>query len=218
MKFLLTSSGITNKSIAKAVLDLTGLKPDQIRLAFILTASNLESGDKGWLIDDLVHFKEQGYDSIDIVDIASIPKDAWLSRLESANVFCFGGGNEQYLAKIMKDSGLAEILPELLKDRLYIGISAGSMVTGKFLSADLLQIVYPEDDFNDKLEAPLGFVDFNFLPHLNSEHFPQVRENILNSIKDKFSSPVYALDDQSALKVADGKVEVVTEGNYLHYK
>lgn len=57
MKLLLTSAGITNKSIAKAVLDLTGLPAKEIKLVFIPTAANVEEGDKEWLIDDLVHFQ-----------------------------------------------------------------------------------------------------------------------------------------------------------------
>ncbi len=214
MKFLLTSSGITNKAVGRAVLDLSGLKPEEIRLAFVPTAANVEAGDKGWLIDDLIHFKQEGYASIDIVDIAAVPKDVWLPRLEAANVLCFGGGNEQYLAKTIKESGLAEMLPALLESRLYIGISAGSMVTGNFLSKDTLKIVYPNDEFSD-LYPPLSFNNLIFFPHLNSEYFPEVRKEILEPIKDKFTSPVYALDDNMALKITDGKIEVAGEGEYI---
>ncbi|MCG2808783.1 MAG: peptidase E [Candidatus Portnoybacteria bacterium] len=138
----------------------------------------------------------------------------WQPRLEEANLFCFGGGNEQYLARIMRESGLSELLPEFLKTRVYIGISAGSMVAGQFLSKELLKVVYPEDNFEGKLEPALGFVDCNFIPHLNSPHFPQARKEVLQSLKN-LTSPLYALDDQSALKIIDKKIEVVTEGEYL---
>lgn len=214
MKLLLTSAGIQNQSIAKAVLDLTGLPASKIKLVFIPTAANVEEGDKGWLIDDLVHFQKQGYNSIDIVDIAAVHRSVWQPRLEKANLFCFGGGNEQYLARILKESGLRDLLPDLLKTRVYMGISAGSMVAGQFLSKELLKVVYPEDDFEGKLEPTLGFVDCNFIPHLNSPHFPNARKEIFKSLQN-LTSPLYALDDQSALKVVDGKIEVVTEGEYL---
>lgn len=214
MKLLLTSAGITNKSIAKAVLDLTELPAAEIKLVFIPTAANLEEDDKGWLINDLIHFKEQSYNSIDIVDIAAIPRDIWQPRLEKANLICFGGGNEQYLARILRESGLGDLLPELLQTRVYMGISAGSMVAGQFLLKELLKVVYPEDNFERKLESALGFVNCNFVPHLNSPYYPRIRKEVLESLKD-LRVPLYALDDQSALKVIDGEIEVITEGEYL---
>lgn len=211
MKLLLTSSGITNKSIAEAVLNLAGVPAGKVKLAFITTAANIEGGDKGWLIDDLRHFQEQQYESIDIIDIAGIPKEKWLPRLEDSNLICFGGGYEQYLARILRESGLKELLPDLLKTRVYMGISAGSMVAGAFLTEDLLKVVYPENELEGELETSLGYVDCNFIPHYNSPHFPLARKKVLESL-DKVETPLYALDDQSALKIVDGKIEIVSEG------
>ncbi len=214
MKLLLTSAGIQNQSIAKAVLDLTGLPASKINLVFIPTAANVVEGDKGWLIDDLTHFKQQGYKFIDIVDIAAIPRNIWQPRLEAANLFCFGGGNEQYLARILRESGLRDLLPGLLKTRVYMGVSAGSMVAGQFISRESLQIIYPEEKFEGELEPTLNFVNCNIIPHLNSPCFPQRKKEILKSLKNR-NVPLYALDDQSALKIIDEKIEVVTEGEYL---
>lgn len=214
MKLLLTSAGIQNQSIAKAVLDLTGLPASKINLVFIPTAANIEKGDKGWLIDDLTRFKQQGYKSIDIVDIAAVSRDIWQPRLEAANLLCFGGGNEQYLARILRESGLRDLLPGLLKTRVYMGASAGSMVAGQFISRELLQIIYPEEKFEGELEPALNFVNCNFIAHLNSPHFPQRKKEIIQSLKN-LTVPLYFLDDQSALKVVDGKIEVITEGEYL---
>jgi len=214
MKLLLTSAGIQNQSIAKAILDLVGLPASKISLAFIPTAANVEENDKGWLIDDLVHFQQQGYDFIDIVNIAAVPRKIWQPKLEKANLLCFGGGNAQYLARIIRESGLRDLFPTLLKTRVYMGISAGSMVAGQFLSREMLEIVYPESKFEGKLEPALNFVNCNFFPHLNSPGFPYIREKVLRSLEG-LSAPLYALDDQSALKVVDGKIEVVTEGQFL---
>ena len=58
MKLLLTSSGITNKSIADALFELVGKKPEDTSVVFIPTASNVEVGDKEWFIDDLVALKK----------------------------------------------------------------------------------------------------------------------------------------------------------------
>ncbi len=211
MKLLLTSAGIRNKTIADAILDLVGVPANEVKLVFVPTAANLEKSGKGWLIDDLRHFQEQDYGFIDIVDISAIPEDKWRPRLEKANLICFGGGDEQYLAKMISESGLGATLPELLETRVFMGISAGSMVAGKFMPGEVFKQVYPKEQREKELEPSLDFVDLIVIPHLNSAHFPQSRKEILESIED-LQTPLYGIDDNSAIKVADGEIEIVGEG------
>lgn len=213
MKFLLTSAGIKNKSLVNALTDLVGKPAKEISVLFILTAANTVEGDKDWLIDNLNDLKRE-YKSVDILDIAGVPQKIWQPRMEAVDIICFGGGDEQYLAKVLRDSGVDQALPELLKTRVYMGISAGSMVAGQFLSHDLIKIVYPEEIF-EGLNKPLGFVDCLFIPHLNSEYFTQVRKEILEKHKADFNFPFYACDDNSGLKIVDGKIEVISEGEYF---
>ncbi|MBI2047562.1 MAG: Type 1 glutamine amidotransferase-like domain-containing protein [Candidatus Sungbacteria bacterium] len=215
MKLLLTSGGLTNKSITGALFDLVGKKPEDTFLVFIPTASNVEVGDKGWLIDDLSNLKKQDFKSIDIADISAVSEKIWRPKIEAADVLFFEGGNAFHLMEWVNKSGLREILPEFLKTKVYVGSSAGSMVTNKDLALKLSQIIY-EEDFDKTEDMPgLNYVDFYFLPHLNSEYFPKVREkNVQEAIKG-MTAKIYALDDQSALKVVDGNVEVVSEGQYL---
>lgn len=215
MKFILTSAGITNKSIAKTVTELVGKPANKIKALFIPTAANLILDDKTWLIDNLIDFKKQEYESIDILDIASVSEKEWRPRFEKVDLICFGGGNEQYLAKVLLDSGVAKALPELLKTRVYMGISAGSMVAGQFLSKKLLNVVYPEEMF-EELALPLKFVNYLFIPHLNSKYFTHVRKDVLEKLRKDFSFPLYACDDASAITIVDGKVEVVGEGKTLN--
>jgi dipeptidase E len=211
MKFLLTSAGITNRSIAEAIADLVCKPENEISVLFVPTAANTVKGDKSWLDDDVTEFKKQGYKSVDVFDIASADERDWRPKMEVADLICFGGGNEQYLAKVMRDSGVDKALPDLLKTRVYMGISAGSMVVGQFLSNNLMKVVYPEESF-EELAAPLAYVDCLFIPHLNSEYFAHVRKEVLEKYKADFAYPLYACDDDSALKVIDGKIEVVGEG------
>src|SRR3989344_611533 len=212
MKLLLTSAGLTNQKIANALLELAELPANKIKICFVPTAANLELGDKEWLIDNLIAFKNQGYKSIDILDIVATPRENWLKRLQDANVICFGGGNENYLAKVLQDTGVAEALPELLKSRIYMGISAGSMVAGTFAEVKTInELIYPEEAWPRLTDKTLELITINFLPHLNSEYFKSARkENIKNATG--FTAPVYALDDQSALKIVDGKIEIVGNG------
>ena len=215
MNFVLTSAGITNKSIANAVVDLSGQKKSDIKLVFIPTAANVEEGDKDWLINDLIHFKEQGYASIDIVDIVALPREKWQPRIEAANVICVGGGDEQYLVHEMRQTGFVDILPELLKTRLYIGISAGSMIIGKLLQGEALWNIYPEDRKNQEGEKGLEFIKFFLIPHFNSPHFPNKRKEVIEKVGNMIDNKLYALDDQSALKIVNDQIEVISGGDVL---
>src|SRR3989344_423490 len=215
MKLLLTSAGITNKSIAYALFDLVGKKPEEISLVFIPTASNVEMGDKEWLIDDLVNLKKLNLKSIDIADISTVPEKIWKPKLEKVDVLFFEGGNECYLMEWINKSGLADLLPELLKTRVYVGSSAGSMVTGKDLASEIFRIVYDEDPSIVKEMSGLNFVDFYFMPHLNSPYFKNIREEIVGGVTKDTHEKIYVMDDDSALKVVNGKEEVISEGKWF---
>jgi len=217
MKLLLTSAGITNKSIEKALSSLIQKKFEDTSIVFIPTASNVEKGDKGWFINDLVKLQQLKFKQIEIADISAVPENIWRPKIEEADVLFFEGGSTYHLMEWITKSGLANILPELLKEKVYVGVSAGSIVTNPDLALKISQVVYGED--LDKTEdiAGLKYVDFYFLPHLNSEYFVNLRkENIEQAIMG-MTAKVYAMDDNGALKIIDGKVEVVTEGEYLEF-
>jgi len=215
MKLLLTSAGIKNKSIADAMFDLVQKKPSDITLAFIPTASNVELGDKDWLIEDLINLKNLGLKMIDIVDISALPREKWLPRLESADVLFFEGGNSYHLMEWIRKSGLEKDLPHLLESRVYVGSSAGSMVTNKDLALKLSQELYGEDLERTDLMAGLCFVDFYLLPHLYSPYFLlRNKENIETAIRG-MKEVVYAMDDNSAIKIDGDDIKIVSEGKYL---
>lgn len=214
MKFLLTSAGIVNGSIGKALLELAGKPAREISVVFVPTAANMVADDKSWLVQNYNDFLKLGLKSFDIVDIAGVSKENWLERFETADVLCFGGGDEQYLAKMMREIGVTEVLPELLQSKVYVGISAGSMVVGKLLPRELTEQLWPEESFEGNEEG-IGLYDVSILPHLNSDYFAHLRAPLIQSMKEQFPRTVYALDDQSALKITDQEIEVVSEGEYL---
>lgn len=215
MKLLLTSGGLTNKSIKRAFFELVGKKPKNTKIIFIPTAANIEEGGKEWLINDLSCIKKQNVKLIDIVDISALPKKIWLPRLKKGDALFFSGGNSAHLMYWLEKSGLAKLLPGLLKTRVYVGISAGSIVAAPTLELSSRgRILYYEKIFGYKNKKALGFVNFHIRPHLNSPHFPKVREKFLKVIAERIKEPIYALDDESALKVENGKVKIVSEGKY----
>lgn len=215
MKLLLTSGGITNTSIANALFNLVGKRPEDTSLVFIPTALNIEKGDKEWFIDDLINLKKQNFKCIDIADISAVEEGIWRPKFEEADVLFFEGGNTYHLMEWINRSGLTVLLPEMLKTKVYVGVSAGSMVTNPDLALKISQIVYEEDFGKTEDMKGLGFVDFSFLPHLNSEHFKKLREDNIREVVRGMRKMVYALDDNSALKIVDGKVEVISEGKWF---
>lgn len=217
MKLLLTSAGFTNKSIANALLELAGKPFDKLKLVFIPTAANVETGDKSWLIDDLYNCKKLGFSEIDIVDISALSEQQWRPRLEAADILMFGGGNTFHLMYWLEKSGLNNILPEMLKTKIYVGISAGSMVTAEKISLSQSEKLYYEDLGQYKNENGLGFVNFQVRPHLNSEWFPKVRVENLQEMAKEITDPIYAIDDNTAVKCEDGKISVISEGEWKKF-
>lgn len=177
--------------------------------AFVPTAANVEEGDKDWVIDDLVNCKNLGFKQIDIVDISALPKEMWLPRLEAADVLLFEGGNTFHLMHWLEKSGLKELLPEMLKTKVYVGISAGSIVISGKIS--LVKIHY-KGEFDDEGDDGLGFIDFQIRPHLNSPYFPKANPENLEKNAQELGETFYAIDDNTAIKVVDGEMEVVSEG------
>jgi dipeptidase E len=57
----------------------------------------------------------------------------------------------------------------------------------------------------------LNFVDFYFLPHLNSDWYKKIRKENIEKLSHKIKEKIYALDDNSALKIVDNKIEVISE-------
>lgn len=211
---LLTSAGITNASIAQVVIDLVKKPAQEISVLFITTAANVVEGDKSWLITNLEQMNAQSYKQVDAIDIAGMPEHVWLPRMQTADVICFGGGNEQYLASAIEKAGINKVLPELLQMRVYMGISAGSMLAGHYLPSTLAKTIFPEEFFEQTSE-PLKLVDIFFIPHLNSTYFSSIRKSVLERHKAEFTLPVYACDDNSAIKISNGSVEVVSEGEWV---
>lgn len=210
MKLLLTSAGLSNKSIIKAFNNLVGLTNKKIHIAFIPTAANVEEGNKDWLIDDINNLKKQGYGSVDIVDISAIGPNIWKPRLKASNVIFFGGGNTFHLMHWVHKSGLDKQLPELLKTRVYAGISAGGCIAGPTIYNSVQNLF--DEKYELMIKEGLGLVNFQFVPHLNSPYFKKIRIKYLEKAAKKVKEPVFVVDDNSAIQIVDNKVTPISEG------
>ncbi len=217
MKLFLTSSGITNPTLANSLLQLLGKPFEQSHVTFIPTASSADKGDKSWLVNDMYNIKKLGFPTFDIVDISIVSKDIWLPSFEQANLLVFGGGTAVHLMEWMEKAGVASVLPKLIKTKVYMGISAGSMVAAKTMSLTSQNILCYEQTGEFKPTKGLGLVDFEIRPHLNSPSFPKVRIDYLEKLAQKNPTSFYAIDDNTAVQVVDTTATVITEGEWKRF-
>lgn len=218
MKLLLTSGGFKNQSIINALQELVKKPFSELKIAFIPTAANLESGDKkDWFIEDLIKLKNLNFQSIDIVDISALPKEIWLERLKEVDIIYVEGGNTYHLMYWFNKSGLSEVLPELLETRIYIGVSAGTIITTPSLkNADFEK--QPALDINEiTYDNGLSLVNFMVEPHINSIWFPDSNFANLEKRSKDYQHSIYGLDDNSAIKIDGDKIEVISEGEWKKF-
>lgn len=207
MKLLLTSGGLRNPTIIKAFLDLADKPVTELKVAFIPTAQNIKAGDKKWVFDQLTSLKDLNVKQIDIVDFSAVPKEMWLPRLQESDVIFVNGGDTLYLMDCCNKFGLTQEIPELLKDKVYVGVSAGSYIATPDLRLST---------GGDASVKALNLVDFGIQAHLETAKYGEAKSEA--AMRERIKGcpyKVYALDDQMAVKVDGDKVEVVGEGRYL---
>lgn len=101
-------------------------------------------------------------------------RDGLKKKLDELGAIFISGGNVFVLRQAMKLSGLDEILKELRDNNnfLYAGYSAAGCVLAPNLKA--YEIVdkpdTPYDEQKEVIWDGLGFVDFAFMPHWDSNH------------------------------------------------
>ena len=109
-------------------------------------------------------------------------------------------------------TGFDKDLRELLKYKVYVGISAGSIIMFKTIWASSEYLYSCKKESTPK---GLDYVDFNFRPHYNSKFFPQaIKENLNIVSKQNPCEKIYAMDDNSGLKIVGDKIEVISEGKW----
>ena len=219
MKFLLTSAGIKNSSIHNALVDLLGKPIAESSALCIPTATYaLPNGPVlAWRFisgqEPICPMCELGWKSVGVLELTALPsigKELWVPLVQEADVLLVNGGDPLYLCYWMRQSGLADLLPSLRA--VYVGLSAGSLVMAPSIGKDFVHWTPPTGG-----DETLGLVDFAMYPHLDNEMLPE--NTMANAEKWAAGMPVpgYAIDDQTALKVIDGAVEVVSEGHWKRF-
>jgi dipeptidase E len=216
MKFLLTSAGIQNTSISNALVDLLGKPIAESSALCIPTgmypfpggaigAYRFISGSAPGPMCGL------GWKSLGVLELTALPsitKEYWVADVRKTDALLVWGGDVVYLSRWMGESGLANLLPSL-RETVYVGVSAGSMVT-----APIFGETYEDPDTPFIIEKGLGLVDFALLPHLDHEGHPESSTAKVERMAAEVPVPTYGIDDQTAIQVTDGAIEVVSEGSW----
>jgi dipeptidase E len=218
MKLLLTSAGIKNTSIRDALVDLLGKPIAESSALCIPTAAYghpMAGPGAAWRFisgrQPLTPMCELGWKSLGVLELTALPSidaEQWVPMVQETDVLLVDGGDALYLCYWMRQSGLADLLPSL-RETVWVGLSAGSMVMTPSIGEDFVRWKPPAGS-----DRTLGLVDFSIFPHLDHEKMP---DNCLANA-EKWAAgmpqPSYLIDDQTAIKVTDGAVEVVSEGHW----
>ncbi len=215
MKLLLTSAGFQTPEIVNKCAELVGKPKAEINFAVINEAYAVEHGDHRWVLDDLNNIRDNFGGNIELVNLLALDLDTVKRRMEQADVVFVVGGNTDYLMSVFVKTGFDKLLPELLKTKVYVGSSAGSMVLGKRVSAEAYAKIYGDDGHYGIVEY-LALVDLSILPHLGNPFFPKRKDVLLEATKD-YRGTVYGLADDAAIVVdGDAQYSVGSEPVILH--
>jgi dipeptidase E len=154
---------------------------------------------------------ELGWKSLGVLELTALPtidEQRWVPLVQETDVLLVSGGDALYLCHWMRQSGLADLLP-LLDGTVWVGLSAGSMVMTPRIGEDF--VIWTPPDGGDEA---LGLVEFSIFPHVENPDLPTNTMAAAERWAAGVSGPAYAIDDETAIKVVDGTVEVVSEGHW----
>jgi dipeptidase E len=219
MKLLLTSAGIKNPSIHDALVELLGKPIAESDALCITTASYahpMAGPGRAWAFisgqEPSCPMTELGWKSLGVLELTALPsidEERWVSWVRETDVLLVNGGDALYLCHWMRQSGLADLFPSL-GETVWVGLSAGSMVMTPRIGEDFVQWQSPTGD-----DSALGIVDFSICPHVAAD---ETQPGNTMAFAERWAAgiagPAYAIDDETAISVVDGTVEVVSEGQW----
>ncbi|WP_189856699.1 Type 1 glutamine amidotransferase-like domain-containing protein [Streptomyces poonensis] len=218
MNLLLTSGGLRNETLREALRDMLGKPFGSANIVYIPTASVAESGDHGWFVADINRLHGLGWREFDVLELNGLPQKTVLDRLLRADVVHVGGGNHYHLARSITGNDLAEGFLRALESRVYVGVSAGSMIFSRNLTEHSADVIGDAGDLHalgaTTVEPPFGLFDWYLKPHLYSPDFPERDDAWADRIVERADFPVHFIDDETAVRVSDDKVDVVSEGRW----
>ena len=222
MKLLLTSGGVSNPSIRDTLVELLGKPIEESTALCIPTAMyghpRVGPGIRAWQFISGASenpMVDLGWKSVGVLELTALPsldEERWVPLVKEVDALLVGGGDVLYLCHWMHESGMVDLIPSLT-ETVWVGLSAGSMVMTPVVGEDFIQWRPPSGD-----TSTLGLVDFSICPHLAADGKPGNSMAEAEEWAATIPNAAYALDDQTALSVVDGKVDFVSEGHWLQLR
>jgi dipeptidase E len=237
MRLLLTSNGISNPSIERALVDLLGKPVAESRVLVVATGIYPFPGGANYAYK-MLHGQiggplvALGWASVGLLELSVLPsigRDAWVPTVEEADAVLVWGGDPLFLAHWMRVSGLTDLLPTLRPEMVYVGVSAGAIAAASIFGETYLglpdtvatpltseEVVFTTAEGDLPLTFVMaegaGLVDFAVIPHYTEPDHREASVENAATWAAKLPVATYAIDDQSAIRVVDGSVDVVSEG------
>lgn len=203
---ILTSSGkfIT----ANNVDDFLPKKITACKIAYISTASK-KVADDSYAKNHQQKMNELNFSFTDI-DIAGLNENKLKKALDGYDIIFVEGGNAYYLLKAIRESDFEKIIKSLISQGVvYIGSSAGSYVACPSIEVATLT----ERGFDR-----FGITDFtamNLVPFLIKAHYTPAMKEMLNEKAKNLKYPLRILNDNQALLVQNGEVQLLGGGDEI---
>ena len=218
MRFLLTSAGITNTSIHDALVGLLDKPIAESSALCIPTGVQPFPGGPSHVYRFISGSApgpmcELGWKSLGVLELTAMPsikEEHWIPEVQQTDALLVWGGSPLYLCYWMRQSGLADLLQSLRRETVYVGTSGGAMVA----TPDFGGTTYDDSDPLTGSDRALGLVDFSLFPHMEREDMPDTSLASIEKWAAGIPVPAYAIDDETAIKAADGTIEVVSEGHW----
>lgn len=207
MKLFLSSQAIS-KEQAPEFVKLVDKRAGDIRLAVIENAADVEDGPKDWLLRNRQMFESHGF-AVEYIDLRTYVQDleALHTKLATKDAMWFGGGNTFYIRWLLHDSGIENIIKDLVKSGVvYGGGSAGAIIAGPTLH-------YFEAADDPKVSPGvihdgLSLTNTVVVPHADNEKYAAITQHINDNLKaDNYQTVL--LTDAQALVIDGSKEKVV---------
>jgi dipeptidase E len=239
MKLLLTSSGISNRTIADALVELLCKPISEANALFVPTGVYPFRGGPRFAWNPIAGASASrmcnlGWKTMGVLELTALPsidQNIWQPSLEEADVLLVWGGDPLFLSYWMAKSGLTKLLPSLAHDLVYVGVSAGSMAVastfaetysaprgaaGTPLTSEEIIFSTPNGRVSRTLVTAkgMGLTEFAVIPHFENPDHPDAALPNAETWAARLPVPVYAIDDKTAVKVTNGSATVVSEGQW----
>lgn len=169
------------------------------KIAYIPTAANGD-GWESWKSGGSWSLVQTLNAEVTLVQLEDHRSPEVMNLLSGKDIIWFAGGYPGYLLYWIYRTELNKYLPEILSSNcIYVGSSAGSMITGE--NSEIYEWYIGEGEPGAAHIPPLQLVDFDIYPHFTDQQYEEVEQNYTGK-------KLYLLRDGEAIIVENDQIEL----------